>query len=447
MKKLLFIILFCSSAINAQSKWFAAYYATWSMLPLGSSNYACPPWEIDYRGLTDIILFDNGNVTKTSPYWAYMFSNANRPADTESDSIAIEYNAVAAPGDGVNRTHYLDSLVAAAHRHGTRVVITIQAVAGTTPCLNYVASDSVRTQTFVNTCVAWAERKHLDGVELDWEGWSGTALPSPDTVAQFLRILHRRIHTMTTGLGQEGIIQVSAGSSYSSKYKLECDAYVDQYNLQLYDYAFAWYGSPVNAAVAWHISPLHEGYRPQNFEGESYETRGPLQWIADGHQASKIGLGIPTYGYILRNVDTLFQPMTNNADYGSAHYQVIEALKGNGGTEVWDDVRKVRNIHGTALRDTLTVYYQSDGITAGTKFLAVGESPRSIREKVSWLKAQNLGGIMIYDYVSGLNTNHSIGDSLRNPLQYAALSALGSDTTSTQGQTTTVKRYILRSKQ
>jgi GH18 family chitinase len=421
------MLVMISMSVVGQTKWFTTYYATWSMIPLGSSNYALPPWEMDFRGLTHVVLFDNGNVTQTAPYWAYMFNSI--PADAETDSLGVEYNANAAPGDGVNRVHYLDSLVTIAHRNGVKVVITIPAVAKTTPNLNYVTADSGRTQVFVNTLVAWAERKNLDGVELDWEGWAGTSLPATAQVDRFVRMLYRRVHTMKTYTGAPGIIMISAGSSYQSYYSASQDYMVDQYNLQLYDYAYAWQGEPVNSAVAWYISPLHQGNRPANFEGDSYETRGPLQWVAAGHDPKRIGLGIPTYGYILRNVNALFQPMTDNGDYGSAHYQVIEDLKNNGGVETWDDVRKVRSISGTAIRNGNAVYYGSDGINAGQKFLAVGETPQSMTEKVNWMKANNFGGIMTYDFVSDLDPTKPIASNLRNPLQRAVANALGGTVT------------------
>ena len=409
----------------AQSKWFTTYYATWSMLPLGSTNFALPPWEMDLTGLTHIVLFDNGNITQTAPYWAYMFgAPPARPSDAESDSVCVEYNGVANPGDSVNRTQFRDSLVTIAHRKGVKVVITIQAVNPTN--LNYVAADSGRSQLLVNTLVAWAERKKFDGVELDWEGWA-VPLPTADVMNRFMRILYRRVHTMKTVSGAPGLIMVSAGSGQQALYYPSQDYMVDQFNLQLYDYAYAWYGK-ISSNASWHISPLHRGTVDPTFEGMSYDTRGPLQWVAAGHDPKRIGLGIPTYGYILRNVDGLFQPMAN-PDYGSAHYQTIEALKSNGGVEEWDDVRKVRSIHGTALNNAGSVYYGSDGINAGQKFYAVGENPQSLQEKINWMNANNFGGVMTYDFVSDLDATKSLASGLRNPLQRVVANAIGTPST------------------
>ncbi|MGE5316339.1 MAG: glycosyl hydrolase family 18 protein [Acidobacteriota bacterium] len=417
----IFAVQHAGFAQSTSQKWFTTYYATWSMLPLGSTNFALPPWEIDYTGLTHIVLFDNGNVTQTAPYWAYMFGPPPaRPSDTESDSVCVEFNGVANPGDG-RFPHYMDSLITISHRKGVKVVITIQAVNPVN--LNFVTADSARAQLFVNTAVAWAERKGFDGMELDWEGWAAP-LPAPNVINRFMRILYRRVHQMKTYSGAPGIIMVSAGSGQQSLYDPSQDYIVDQFNLQLYDYAYAWYGK-IGSNASWHIAPLHRGTVDPTFEGMSYDTRGPLQWVAAGHDPKRIGLGIPTYGYILRNVDGLFQPMAN-ADYGSAHYQTIEALKSNGGVEEWDDVRKVRSIRGTAQRAAGSVYYGSDGINAGQKFYATGENPQSLQEKIKWMYENNFGGVMTYDFVSDLDPTQSLASGKRNPLQRVVANALGS---------------------
>ncbi|HLP17668.1 MAG TPA: glycoside hydrolase family 18 protein [Bacteroidota bacterium] len=419
LQGVLLCILFSLSAAG-QAKWFTTYYATWSMMPLGVTDYALPPWEIDWTGLTHLVLFDNGNITKTAPYWAYMFGPPpSRPSDTESDSVCVEFNGVANPGDG-RYPHYLDSLVTIAHRKGVKVVITIQAV--NSKNLNYVTADSARTELFITTLVTWAERKHFDGVELDWEAWAAP-LPSSQIVNRFIRMLHRRVHTMKTPSGAPGLLMVSAGSGQQDLYSPEQDYMVEQFNLQLYDYVYAWYGK-INSNVSWHISPLHKGTVDPTFEGQAYDTRGPLQWVAAGHDPKRIGLGVPTFGYVLRHVDSLFQAI-GGIDYGNASYHRIEALKSNGGTEEWDDVRKVRSIRGTALRNEGVVGWGQGGVATGMKFFAVGESPRSLVEKVNWMDANHFGGIMTYDFVSDLDAAQTISSGRRHPLQRAIAVALG----------------------
>lgn len=414
--------------------WRTAYIPTWSWMANGSSQFACPPEEMEMDGLTHIVIFDNGNVTQTSPYWAYMFGPASsagvKPADVIVDSTGIEFNAIANPGDGIHRTYYLDSMVTIAHRNGVKVTITIQAVDAAN--LNYVAADSARTQLFVNTLVAWMERKHLDGVELDWEGWI-TPIPSSAIVNRFVRILYNRVHGMATSTGQPGIIMISAGGGDWARWDMSQDYMVDQFNLQTYDYGSAYHGAPLNSNATWYISPLFKGTDMVPFStwmAYTNDTRGPLQWVENGHDVKKMGLGIPTFGQVVRDVDSLRRAYDGSM-IGEAPYQVVEALKTNGGTETWDDIRKARWIHGVALTTTGTVSWGSNAVVAGHNFVATCESPQSIALKASWVKAQGFGGVMIYQYTSDYDYTKPKGNTLRHPLLNSLLSALGSVATIT----------------
>jgi hypothetical protein len=411
------------------------------MGPLGATDAALPPWEIDWSGLTHVILFDNGNISQTPPYWAYAFGPPPlRPLDTESDSISVEFNGVASPGDGGGWPHYLDSLVTIAHRHGVKVLATIQAVNPLN--LNYVAQDSSRAQVLIEAAVEWAERKHFDGIELDWEGWAAP-LPEPEIVNRFVRMLYHRVHRMKTDGGAPGLITISAGSGQNDLYDPAQDYMVDQFNLQLYDYSYAWYGK-LNANAAWYLAPLHRGAVDPTFEGEAYDTRGPLQWVDAGHDRKHLGMGVPLFGSILRNVDSLFQPMDWSGDYGLAHYQVIDDLKSIGGVEEWDDVRKVRSIRGTARRSNgREVYYQSDGVDAGQKFFATGENPRSLQEKINWMIRWGFGGIMTYDLAADLDPTQPIGSGKRNPLKHAVDAALNPPVVTPPTAATGVEAQVL----
>ena len=411
MKRLLLLLILISMPLVSQTKWFTTYYPTWCMRPTVDASYSCPPWEINMTGMSHIILFDNGNITKTSPYWAYMFNSV--PSDAETDSLTIEYN-----GHNVGTSiKYIDTLVNRAHASGVRVLVTIQAVYTTLPCLNYIASDSIRTQTLVNTAVAWAERKHLDGFELDWEGWSGPGLPPRDSMAAFVRILYRRVHTMTTGLGGTGQLIASAGINDYDKYPVGQDYMVDQFDLQTYAYGSAWFGRD-SSNVAWHIAPLYrQSWLPADFDGQAVSTRGPLQWIAAGHDRSHLGVGLPTFGHIIPGVDGFFQ--TYSQGLIEKNYQELRAYASNGGTTVWNDTMKCEYIKGTAVSAT-------GDVAAGQKFMASYLSPRAMREMISFVKANSLGGIMTYNVFADMDATKAKTDSLRNPIQSVIVKELNS---------------------
>lgn len=68
MRTFIYIVLFIllSTILSAQDtlQYRIAYYPTWAYDEL-------PPWNIDWNnGLTHIVLFSDGNVSNTSPYWS-----------------------------------------------------------------------------------------------------------------------------------------------------------------------------------------------------------------------------------------------------------------------------------------------------------------------------------------------------------------------------------------
>jgi len=438
MKKILIAILLALTVLTSTAhagKWFTTYYAVWSYQAVGTAPNSCPPWEIDWNGLTHMVLFDNGNVTQNPPYWAYMFAGtgkpkngniqAGRPTDTESDSTEIHYAGISNPGNGT-WPKYLDSLVTIGHRNNVRMFITIQGVNPTN--LNAIANDSAKAQVLVNTLVAWAERKKFDGVELDWEGWAVPLPPTP-IVSRFVRLLYRRLQTMKTGLGGRAQLLVAGGSNYWDKYDPEQDYMVDQYNLMMYDYTFAWDDAAARNGV-WHISPLYHGYKGSSYmglkwdfpswQGGSYEDRGPLQWAQKGHDIKKMGIGIPTYADVYIGTKTFRSGFSQIMSNGP--YKVYEGLKSIGGTKVWDDAQKVEHTYGRTTAAYPWWWYQS--IPANTDYYAVSETPASIAMKYEWIVKIGAGGVMTYDYCNDMNGAYPKGDKRRHPLNRAVGDAI-----------------------
>lgn len=389
-----------------KSGWVTVYYPHWAMGALGAGPLALPPWEIDWTGITHVVHFFNGNVSTVPPYSTIVAGS--------NDSIDVEFCGITRPGGGPSTwIHWQDSLLTIAHRNGAKVLLTIQAVDPTN--LNYVAADSARADTFATYIVGYMQRKGYDGLELDWEGWASPLAPAAD-VNRLVRRLRAALDTMTP----HGLLAVAAMTTYGSLYWPSQDGMVDQYNLMCYDYAFAW-NPEIRSNSSWYVAPLHRGTGlPTGFEGMSYDTRGPLQWIAAGHDPAKVGVGIPTFGWVMKDVDGIMQAM-KNANYGYAKYQQCIAMLDNGGSEGWDDERKVPYIAGTALRSEGGTGWREPGVLAGQKFFATYENPRSMQEKAIWVRENNLGGIMLYDLTTDLDPTKPFGE--RNPLVGAAARA------------------------
>ncbi len=399
------VLLGCSTQAQGL-KWLTVYYPVWAMRPLGSAAWAIPPWEIDWRGITHVVHFNNTNVDSIPPFY--------RPVRVPADSIDLEFLGITNPGDG-HWLHWQDSLISIAHRHGVKVLLNLSALGGSgEKSLAYIAADSGRVQMLVGAMVGYATRKRYDGVEIDWEPPSNR-----QDLSRLIRMFRRGLDQQMPG----GQLLLSPGSGQQNLYDpAVTNACVDQINLQLYDYPYAWGGSAVGSNVTWYTSPLLPGKVPAGMEGGAWSTRGPLQWAAAGHRKDKLGVGIPLFGYVLKNQNELFRPMPSGGDYGYARYQECITLLNNGGREGWDDERRVPYIQGQAVRTEGNTWWGQPGVNAGQKFFATYENPRSLREKVQWARDNDLGGVMAYDLTMDWDATKPPGQ--REPLLGAIRDAI-----------------------
>ncbi|MEK9136744.1 MAG: glycosyl hydrolase family 18 protein, partial [Bacteroidota bacterium] len=343
----------------------------------------------------------------TSPYFTIV-TNPN-------DSIEIQYNGIANPLCGPPCwTDYQGQLITYAHQNGVKVLIDVHAVhpAG----LNFVAADSVRTDVFVDAVVSYCERKGYDGVEIDWEGWQAPIAPRDDVSR-----LTRRFRARLDRMNPSGILVYAPGIFDTDTYDTAFDAMIDQYNLQMYGYGQVW-NPTVQSNSVWWNAPLRRGADCPGSEAKAYDTQGPLQWIAGGHDRLKMGIGIPSFGYVYKGQDQLCVAIDQRAGYSK--YQEVTSLVYNGGTKGWDDVVKESYITGIALYDQgIPGSYEKFGVSAGMKFFATYEDSQSIMEKVNWARGQGFGGFMMYDLTMDLDGSRPFGE--RNPLHNAVVTALG----------------------
>jgi spore germination protein YaaH len=396
-----------------QDKWLTVYLPVWSQRPLGEW-LGQPAWEIDWTGITHVVHFNNTNVSKTDPYYT--------PAYVATDSIELFYGATSFPGcyPGCPPTHYQDSLIAIAHRNNVRVILNLSALGSDgEKALAYVAADSARMQRLVDVMVAFGVRHGYDGVEVDWEPPSNR-----NDMSRLIRLFRARLNSIKP----RGLLFLTANYYHFDLYDSALvNAMVDQVNLMMYDYCYAWKRFPFRYNVIWYNAPLYSGSECFWTNSKTYETMGPLQWIAAGHNRTKLGIGIPFYGYIFHNHHEICTPFKIE-EIGYISYQNAIRLLRLGGTEEWDDHAKVPYISGTATETDGPwpgPRWNSWGVQKGQEFFVTYEDPHSIAEKVKWMKAQNLGGLMIYDLTMDFDATKPLRQ--RHPLLKTAVNTMKSD--------------------
>ncbi len=221
-----------------------------------------------------------------------------------------------------------------------------------------MAADSLLRQSFVASCLANVECFGLDGIDIDWEyptsGEAGIS-HSPDDTANYTLLMR----SLRQALGPERLLTLAG--IWSAQY-IDFPAilpYVDYVNIMSYDMTPAAQGYPHN--------PLYSSDRAGNHSVDA-ALRAHL---AAGIPKEKLVVGLPFYG---RGVE----PYPDYLDYKD-----MTRLPGT--VEVWDSVA-----HSV---------YMVDSITG--RLLMGFENPRSLAEKLHYIKTQGVRGAMYWEYSSG----------------------------------------------
>jgi GH18 family chitinase len=112
--------------------------------------------------------------------------------------------------------------------------------------------------------------------------------------------------------------------------------------------------------------------------------------IATELPKNKTGLGLPTYGYIIRNLDGPGQPRNENWNHYLNQRHFVKLALQSGGVKHWDSGGMVPWIGGTATQP-ISWY-----VNTGEKFFISIEDSASAYAKYRWAKAQGYAGIMVY---------------------------------------------------
>jgi GH18 family chitinase len=417
MKTTLLVLLFIlhNSLLHAQSKAqtnlvFITYYPSWCQNALGTTyqdkSMGLPPEDINWSGITHVVHFGGSLPTASPPYTNITFDPVTGLANSVA-ALDYEYGAdvwnggtncgrdVVPPTPCPNWKHWQADLISIAHAHGVKVLHDVQAI-GLNEHRNLynITLDQAKTDAFATAVVNYVNLRGYDGVEIDWEFFTDwNKVPSQAQTTRLTTAFRQK-------LGPNKILIYAPVFTNYNVYDPASDYMIDYYALQCYAYVSPWNGVLSSNSV-WYDCPLHKGTVPAGFEGEAWSSRGPLNWVAVGHDPKKIVPGAYSGAYVYHNVDALFQAI-GWTPAGEGDHKHADRLLNNGGTKVWDDARKVPYISGTALRTEGNTWYGQPGVSAGQKFFAVFEDSQSIKAKVDWVRANGLGGLMLYNFSSDI---------------------------------------------
>ena len=382
---LLALTLFVGSAFT-QTPVVGTYYSDWSLSPVRAGGITIAPGQMTaLSGLNLVVEFGDGNVISTPPYYTVLGGGRDSTKYTYSDY----YNP-----DG-RWIPWQDSLGRTVHRYGGKYLITIQAVDPT--ALKVIQNDSAITETFCYNAAQYAKRRGFDGLEVDEEYWQ-SGPPSNAVLGRFYRILRKRMDEAF--LPARGIVVLTTGRGSMNTYSQVAKSDVDYVFFMLYDYQWVWNNNN-GTNVSYYFSPLNIPAGSSGTNAASIVSDGPAQWASSGGwPKSKLVFGIPSYGFMFRNVDGIFQ------NYGQQSGNALEfnllslpnALA-SGGVQGWDDIAKEPYIAGTATK-TFTMRATNSGtitISAGQKFFITFENQQSLQAKWDYIRNGSFGGIFLYD--------------------------------------------------
>lgn len=342
----------------AKAPWVTAYYASWMAETL-------PIAEVDFSAITHLAHFGwlpRATDGVLEPQWGL----------TEAQTTAV---------------------VAAAHAGQRKVLLVIGGASTRDGFLTAIADH--RVDGFVAEIVAKVVSSGYDGVDLDME-----PLENADAAPY-----GRFVTKLRTALDQAGSgLQLTTAVGWNGTVLAPLLARFDQVNLMTYDLAGAWPGWET-----WHNTPLHNGGLRLQSSGTTLPSIESLvdEALATGATRERLGIGISFYGYVWRGANGPNQPIAGvTVDMNKSYDWIMENFY-DPSAERW---------HSGVEAPYLSITHSG----ARDKFVSY-ENERSIAAKLAWVKAQGLGGVIVWELGGGWRSAQPVGQ--RDPLLQAVKAA------------------------
>jgi chitinase len=292
-------------------------------------------------------------------------------------------------GSAAQGTTLGHAIVTAAHAHDVKAVASLGGADSRTQFLAATAS-GVR-DTFVGSIVKLATEYGFDGIDFDWEALETADEPVLVDVMQKVR-QHAPGLLLTIPVG---IININMPGDLSGYAALAGAA--DQLNIMSYGAAGAWQGWK-----SWHSSALYQ----QDSATPMSVDSSVKAYVGAGVPKAKLGIGIGFYGLCYTPPVTAPEQALNGstvaASDGDISYANIMTSYYAASAAQWDAFARVPYLSFTKATGPMGCGYISY------------DDDRSIGEKGAYLKAQGLGGVIMWQINEGYIATAPAGQ--RNPL-------------------------------
>ena len=251
-------------------------------------------------------------------------------------------------------------------------------------------SDAALTESsrenFANSAIAFMQRHKIDGIDLDWEypGLPGdNNVHRPEDKENFtavLKLLRKKLDALSTQKDKYLLtIATGASQAYLDHTNMkEAQKYLDFINIMTYDFHTG--GSKTTG----HNANLNVS----NYNKTSRKRSAHLavqQHINAGIPVHKIVLGVPFYGRWWKGVNPVNKGLYQEVNGASGAYnynKIADSLNGNNGFEAyWDESANAPYIWRQ--KDSLFITY---------------DNAESMKHKINYVKENQLGGIMFWQF-------------------------------------------------
>ncbi len=224
-------------------------------------------------------------------HWAHRYPMT--PANIDFDAVThiIDYAVCPLSNGTLDDTWYQvtaaasTDLIQQGHAHGKKVLISLAVEGATSHDRWFSATQPSTVATFVSNIVAFMSARGYDGVDIDWE-------PLQDgDAAQFTAFIEQ-LRASLNRISTKPLLTVAVSGETALFSNLQAN--FDQINIMTYDLAGPW-----DAPYTWHNSALYAPY--------TFPTLGAAlgsvdlrvnQFVTAGVAPSKLGIGLPFYGYL-----------------------------------------------------------------------------------------------------------------------------------------------------
>ena len=333
------------ASAKGSGMWVTGYYPGWQQ--------TLKPGDIDFKVVTHLIYF----------------SLIPRP-DGSLD----------ATGNGLTDAKAA-ALVAATHKAHRKILVSVGGE-NSGPSFQAAIAPAVRPM-FVRNIVAWATSRHFDGVDIDMEP------TKPEDAANFQALI-REVRAGLRASKPHALLTSAIGDTPAIYKPILKD--VDQINLMTYNLAGPWGGWET-----WYDASLDNGGRKFKSVNRPLPSTKQMvdDMIAGGIPASKVGIGICTYGVKWMGATGPNQPIVGVTTEAVSYSDIMDKYYAKDRYH-WDAGPKAAylSIVSNNKQDCAFIAY---------------DDPKVCATKISYVRKAHLGGVIIWELAGGYRPNQPAG--------------------------------------